>query len=98
MKTGSLPANGTEKIAVFAPYLSSMVMSDTAMLALFSQSNLPAVKHHDDKKRWYTGHSITPDADNERVMAVSWSVNGKPSEGRYNANDASLDISPLCKK
>jgi hypothetical protein len=50
MKTGSLPANGTEKIAVFAPYLSSMVMSDTAMLALFSQSNLPVVKHHDDKK------------------------------------------------
>jgi hypothetical protein len=27
-----------------------MVMSDTAMLALFSQSNLPAVKHHDDEK------------------------------------------------
>jgi hypothetical protein len=69
MKTGSLSANGTEKIAVFAPYLFSMVMRDTAMLPLFSQRNLPAVKHHDDKRMSYTGHSISPDAENERGMA-----------------------------
>jgi hypothetical protein len=51
MKTGSLSANDTEKIAILVvPYRFSMVMRDTAMLPLFSQSNLPVVKHHDDKK------------------------------------------------
>ena len=40
-----------EKIAiVVVPYRFSMVMRETAMLPVFSQSNLPVVKPYDDKK------------------------------------------------